>query len=83
MASAISKGPPFPYTFGEKIDLEQSIWTLYNGTKRVQGDGIRMEIQADLVARKTALLAVFSPTMSRPTNHDYPLLRMLYGSYER
>ena len=37
MASAISKGPPFPYTFGEKIDLEQSIWTLYNGTKKVVG----------------------------------------------
>ncbi|MCJ1355380.1 MAG: hypothetical protein MMC33_005371 [Icmadophila ericetorum] len=37
VASAISKGPPFPYTFGEKIDLEQSIWTLYNGTKREDG----------------------------------------------
>ena len=35
VASAISKGPPFPYTFGEKIDLEQSIWTLYNGAKKV------------------------------------------------
>ena len=35
VASAISKGPPFPYIFGDKVDLDQSIWTLYNGTKRV------------------------------------------------
>lgn len=35
VASAISKGPPFPYTFGDRVDLEQSIWTLHNGTKRV------------------------------------------------
>ena len=35
VASAISKGPPFPYTFGDKVDVDTSIWTLYNGTKRV------------------------------------------------
>ena len=35
VASAISKGPPFPYTFGDKVDLDSSVWTLYNGTKRV------------------------------------------------
>ena len=35
VASAIAKGPPFPYTFGDRQDLDQSIWTLYNGTKRV------------------------------------------------
>jgi len=35
VASAIAKGPPFPYTFGDKVDLDPSIWTLYNGTKRV------------------------------------------------
>ncbi|PHH75691.1 hypothetical protein CDD80_2180 [Ophiocordyceps camponoti-rufipedis] len=34
VASAIAQGPPFPYSFGDKVDLEQSIWTLYNGTKR-------------------------------------------------
>lgn len=37
VASAISKGPPFPYTFGDRVDLEQSVWTLHNGTKRVCG----------------------------------------------
>lgn len=36
VASAISKGPPFPYTFGDRVTLDQSIWTLYNGVKRVR-----------------------------------------------
>lgn len=37
VASAIAaKGPPFPYTFGDKVDMDPSIWTLYNGTKRVR-----------------------------------------------
>ncbi|KAL2073822.1 hypothetical protein VTL71DRAFT_11148 [Oculimacula yallundae] len=37
VASAISKGPPFPYTFGDQVDIDTSIWTLYNGTKREDG----------------------------------------------
>jgi len=36
VASAISKGPPFPYTFGDRVDVDSSIWGLYNGTKRVR-----------------------------------------------
>ena len=36
VASAISKGPPFPYSFGDRLDLDQSFWTLNNGTKRVR-----------------------------------------------
>jgi SCY1-like protein 1 len=36
VASAIAKGPPFPYTFGDKVDIDESIWTLHNGTKRVR-----------------------------------------------
>ena len=35
VASAISKDPPFPYKFGDRVTVDQSIWTLYNGTKRV------------------------------------------------
>ena len=35
VASAISKEPAFPYKFGDKVPLEQSIWTLHNGIKRV------------------------------------------------
>lgn len=35
VASAISKGPAFPFSFGEKVELDHSVWELYNGTKRV------------------------------------------------
>lgn len=35
VASAISKGPAFGYTFGDRVDLNDSIWALHNGTKRV------------------------------------------------
>jgi hypothetical protein len=35
VASAISGGPPFPYSFGDRVDVDDSIWTLYNGTRRV------------------------------------------------
>lgn len=35
VSSAISKGPPFPYIFGDKVDVDNSIWSLYNGTRKV------------------------------------------------
>ncbi|KAL9595053.1 MAG: hypothetical protein Q9219_006676 [cf. Caloplaca sp. 3 TL-2023] len=34
VASAIAKGPAFPYNFGDRLTLDQSIWTLYNGTRK-------------------------------------------------
>jgi len=34
VASAVSRGPPFPYTFGDRVDIDDSIWALHNGTKR-------------------------------------------------
>ncbi|KAF7550164.1 hypothetical protein G7046_g8103 [Stylonectria norvegica] len=37
VASAIASGPPFPYTFGDKVDIDESMWTLNNGTKREDG----------------------------------------------
>ncbi|KAF2793572.1 ARM repeat-containing protein [Melanomma pulvis-pyrius CBS 109.77] len=37
VASAISKGPAFGYSFGDRVDIDDSIWTLYNGTKREDG----------------------------------------------
>ncbi|MCJ1298138.1 hypothetical protein MMC08_000927 [Hypocenomyce scalaris] len=37
VASAISKGPPFPYTFGDRVEVDNSIWTLYNGVKKEDG----------------------------------------------
>ncbi|KAI6250187.1 putative inactive serine/threonine-protein kinase scy1 [Erysiphe necator] len=37
VASAISKGSSFPYSFGDRVDLGTGIWTLFNGTKREDG----------------------------------------------
>lgn len=41
VASAIVKGPPFPYSFNDKLDIGQSIWTLHNGTRRVRSRTLR------------------------------------------
>ena len=35
VASISKGGPPFGYSFGDRVDVDQSIWTLHNGTKRV------------------------------------------------
>ncbi|KFY43513.1 hypothetical protein V494_01951 [Pseudogymnoascus sp. VKM F-4513 (FW-928)] len=37
VASAISGGPPFPYSFGDRVDADHSVWTLFNGTRREDG----------------------------------------------
>ncbi|CAD6445220.1 d5e0a73f-ea7e-42b9-bde2-a327e15f8796 [Sclerotinia trifoliorum] len=54
VASAISKGPPFPYTFGDQVDIEQSIWKLYNGTKREDGSNCSI-FSFDVPANKSRL----------------------------
>jgi hypothetical protein len=54
VASAMSKGPPFPYTFGDKIDVDQSMWTLYNGTKREDGSSCSI-FSFDAVADRARL----------------------------
>ncbi|KAK2625347.1 hypothetical protein QTJ16_005716 [Diplocarpon rosae] len=54
VASAISKGPPFPYTFGDQVDAETSIWTLYNGTKREDGSNCSI-FSFDITANKSRL----------------------------
>ena len=38
--ASIAKGPAFPYSFGDRVDTDQSIWTLHNGTRRV-GQAVR------------------------------------------
>ncbi|KAF2872409.1 armadillo-type protein [Massariosphaeria phaeospora] len=54
VASAISKGPAFGYSFGDRVDLDDSIWTLYNGTKR--DDGSKCSIFSfDVSANKSRL----------------------------
>ncbi|KAF2471608.1 ARM repeat-containing protein [Lindgomyces ingoldianus] len=54
VASAISKGPAFGYSFGDRVDVDESIWTLYNGTKR--DDGSKCSIFSfDVSANKSRL----------------------------
>ncbi|KAI1477471.1 ARM repeat-containing protein [Daldinia eschscholtzii] len=54
VASAISQGPPFPYTFGDKVDIDASIWTLYNGTRRADGSNCSI-FAFDVPANKARL----------------------------
>ena len=34
-AAGIAKGPSLPFSFAEQVPLDQSIWKLYNGNKKV------------------------------------------------
>ncbi|KAK0636319.1 armadillo-type protein [Bombardia bombarda] len=54
VASAIAKGPPFPYTFGDKVDLDPSVWSLYNGTRREDGSDCSI-FSFDILANRSAL----------------------------
>ncbi|KAH6627060.1 armadillo-type protein [Chaetomium sp. MPI-SDFR-AT-0129] len=54
VASAMAKGPPFPYSFGDKVDLDPSIWTLYNGTRREDGSNCSI-FSFDITANRSAL----------------------------
>ncbi|KAI9787814.1 MAG: hypothetical protein M1816_007462 [Peltula sp. TS41687] len=57
MASAISKGPPFPYSFGdrvERVSTDKSIWILYNGTRREDGADCSI-LSFDISANKSRL----------------------------
>ncbi|KOS20283.1 N-terminal kinase-like protein [Escovopsis weberi] len=54
VASAISQGPPFPYSFGDKVDVDDSIWTLYNGTRREDGSNCSI-FSFDIPSRKHLL----------------------------
>ncbi|KAF2809663.1 ARM repeat-containing protein [Mytilinidion resinicola] len=54
VASAISKGPPFPYSFSDRVDVDQSIWTLHNGTKREDSSKCSI-FSFDVTANKSRL----------------------------
>ncbi|KAF6811284.1 hypothetical protein CSOJ01_05842 [Colletotrichum sojae] len=54
VASAIAQGPPFPYSFGDKVDIDESIWTLNNGTKREDGSNCSI-FSFDVAANKSRL----------------------------
>lgn len=54
VTSAISKGPAFGYSFDERIDIDNSIWTLNNSTKR--DDGSKCSVFSfDISANKSRL----------------------------
>ncbi|KAH6639445.1 armadillo-type protein [Boeremia exigua] len=55
VASAISKGyPTWGYTFGDRVDIDDSIWTLHNGTKREDGSKCSI-FSFDITANKSRL----------------------------
>ncbi|KAF6224101.1 hypothetical protein HO133_010675 [Letharia lupina] len=54
VASAISKDPPFPYKFGDRLTVDQSIWALHNGTKRENGSDCSI-FAFDVTADKSRL----------------------------
>ncbi|CAI6100175.1 unnamed protein product [Clonostachys chloroleuca] len=54
VASAMASGPPFPYTYGDKVDIDESIWTLHNGTKREDGSNCSI-FSFDIPANKSLL----------------------------
>lgn len=55
VASAIAQGPPFPYSFGDKVDVDASIWTLSNGTRREDGSNCSI-FSFDVAANKSRLM---------------------------
>ncbi|KAI1748094.1 armadillo-type protein [Xylaria castorea] len=55
VASAMAaQGPSFPYSFGDKVDIDASIWTLYNGTRRADGSNCSI-FSFDVAANKSRL----------------------------
>ena len=85
VASAISKGPAFGYTFGDRVDLNDSIWTLHNGTKRVWPGCLRISelLPLTLLARKMAQSAAYLPSTLPRTSHACLSPAMRSASYER
>ncbi|MCJ1389222.1 hypothetical protein MMC18_002078 [Xylographa bjoerkii] len=76
VASAISKGPPFPYSFGDKVDLDDSIWTLYNGTKKDDGSNCSI-FSFDITANKSRLPLVKNAGRKLKTLRHPGLIRVL------
>src|SRR5271163_1492323 len=82
VASAIAKGSSLPYTFGDRLDNDKSIWSLHNGTKRVSR--IKLSIQLLWLippCRKTARHAAYLPSMCPRTSHNSPWPEMPLENY--
>ncbi|PGH12338.1 SCY1 protein kinase [Polytolypa hystricis UAMH7299] len=54
VASAIAKGSSFPYSFGDRVDNNESIWTLHNATKREDSSSCSI-FTFDIAANKSRL----------------------------
>ncbi|SMQ55541.1 unnamed protein product [Zymoseptoria tritici ST99CH_1A5] len=52
--ASIAKGPAFGYSFGDRVDFDQSIWTLHNGTKREDGSKCSI-FSFDITANRSRL----------------------------
>ena len=50
VVSAISKSSLLPYSFDGRVDIDQSIWTLHNATKRVREPPRLLRLMAKLTA---------------------------------
>ena len=75
------KGPPFPYTFGDQVTLDQSVWKLFNGVKRVgMIYGLVPWLSLTNNNRKINPTVVFSHLTSTKISLDYPWPGMLFGS---
>ena len=67
VASAIAKGPLAAYVVGDRVDIDASIWTLSNCTKRVGRRKFRCPFNAAAdtqTSRKTTPNVAYSVSMS-------------------
>lgn len=83
VASAISKSSNFPATIGDKVDVDPSIWTLNNGTKRVTKTRLLDCIYAEFPCRMMDQIAVSSLSTPAAINPAFLWQRMLSKSLER
>ena len=71
--ASISKGPAFPYTFGDRVDIDQSIWTLHNGIRRVSEPLMILRNSTALTMSRKTVRNVAS-SHSTPTRIDLDYL---------
>ena len=55
VATAISISSSLPFTLGDRVDVEQSIWTLHNATRREDGAACSV-FSFDMTADKSRIL---------------------------
>lgn len=80
VASAMAAGPPFPYNFGDKVDVDESVFTLYNGTKRASAPSRLLFPAIESVLtnphRKMVRIVASSPSTLQPRKAACPSREM-------